>query len=141
MSIAYNGFLRQSMRCRYRTVMCKDFPRCNRDVCFFAHTQDEIRRVDQAWSWNQLVITAPAKNSGYSLRISSEHTKGFLNVLESPCMQSLCHTLYLSDPYVHVTGQGQFPKHSALGISERNWRPESQPCGFNHHKAALQWQN
>lgn len=63
---------------RYRTVMCKDYPRCNRDVCFFAHTQDEIRRVDQAWSWNQLVTQlTPPLFTGYVLNLTSKILRFF----------------------------------------------------------------
>ncbi|WIA23837.1 hypothetical protein OEZ85_013497 [Tetradesmus obliquus] len=31
---------------RYRTQMCKDAPHCTRQVCFFAHTLEEVRAVE-----------------------------------------------------------------------------------------------
>ncbi|KAF6264560.1 hypothetical protein COO60DRAFT_1292462 [Scenedesmus sp. NREL 46B-D3] len=31
---------------RYRTQTCKDAPHCTRQVCFFAHTLDEVRAVE-----------------------------------------------------------------------------------------------
>ncbi|CAN4109119.1 unnamed protein product [Withania somnifera] len=98
---------------QYRTRLCKDGTKCDRRVCFFAHTQEELRPL---YVSTGSAVLSPRSNTAAANAIDFAAAMGLIQ--GSPSSVSVMSPSAFTPPM----------SPSANGVSNMGWPPQNVPA-------------